>query len=116
MNTKEKGTSLEYYVASLLNEAFNTLECRPTRGSGCGNELGDVSTPFLIVECKNWDKENVILKSETWKKLCNEIPIKSPKIPMYVFQTNENKKFAILDLEDLARILSKCYSACGEIA
>ena len=58
-------------------------------------------------ECKNWNKENVILKMSTWNHLINQIPINSNKIPIFVFQNNKDKKFVTLELDDFFRLLKE---------
>ena len=46
----QKNNKLELYVTEKLQKLDPYT--RPTRGSGCGNEIGDVSNRFFHVECK----------------------------------------------------------------
>ena len=56
----EKNNELELYIA----EGLKAIDpnARPTRGSGCGVEVGDVSNKFFYVEAKQkHTKENIII-------------------------------------------------------
>lgn len=107
IDRKEKGTALETYVLSLLKKIDPTA--RLSRGSGNGNDIGDVVSKLFFFECKNHDKKNVSLPIDTWLHLINQLPIQTNKPPIYIYQTNENRRFAILDLEDFFRILKEKY-------
>ena|SRR3989304_2968622 len=102
---KEKGTELEQTVLSYIKE-FD-LQARLSRGSGNGNDIGDINNNRFYVECKNWNKDNVIMKIKDWEHLTNQMPINSSKIPLYVFQNNQNKKFVICEIDDFFNLI-KC--------
>ena len=108
--SNRKGFALEEFVAGIFSEIFQNKAIRPTRGSGCGNESGDIFTPYFIVECKNRSTKNITIKKDTWDKLCSEIPLNSKKLPLYVLENKNKDKFAVLNFEDFAKIMQKLYS------
>jgi hypothetical protein len=103
MTKKEKGKKLEELVLAY----FKSIDpkSRLSRASGATNDIGDVVTDKFFIECKNWNKENVILKMSTWKHLLNQMPINTTKIALFIFQNNQNKQFVVLELEDFYRII-----------
>jgi hypothetical protein len=102
---REKGKLLEELLLSYLKEL--DPQARLTRASGASNDIGDVQNSLFYCECKNWNKENVILKMSTWNHLVNQIPINSNKIPIFVFQNNKYKKFVTLELDDFFRLIKE---------
>jgi len=70
---------LELYVAEKLKEI--DPNARPTAGSGCGNELGDVANKYFFVECKQkHTKENIIMDyKKDFAKLAHQLPINTQK-------------------------------------
>jgi hypothetical protein len=53
-----------------------------TRGSGCGNQKGDVRTRLLVCEMKTTSEESRRIKLEEICKLCREA---GPKVPVFAF-------------------------------
>lgn len=103
--TKNK---LEIYVSEKLKKLDKWA--RPTRGSGASNEVEDAYNKFFIIECKEkHTKENIILERKIWKKLINNVPIGSNRVPFYVMENKNLEKFAIIDLDIFFEILYKAY-------
>ena len=100
MDKREKGKQLELWV---LSHFSNDRLARLSRGSGNSNDIGDVVTSDYYFECKNWNKDCVTLSMKTWNHLINQLPINTPKVPIYVYQNNKGKKFVIMDAEDFFR-------------
>jgi len=100
---KNKGTELELWILSKIKE-FDS-KARLSRGSGNGNDIGDIVSSLFYCECKNHDKENVILTMKVYNHLVNQLPIHSSKIPIFVHQNNEGKRFITLEANDFFRLL-----------
>jgi len=74
---------------------------RSTKGSGNCGEQGDVNNKCgLTIECKQRNTKSVTINYDTWKKLCEEIPLHSERIPLYALQNQDKKRWAVLDLDD----------------
>lgn len=103
--------SLESWVVGKLSSVGSVKRPMPrrTRGSGCGNEIGDVSNDFCYVECKmKHTKENIIVDfKEEWNHLLFRIPIHSNKFPLVIVENKFGEKFAVLKAEDFFEILVK---------
>ena len=82
---------------------------RRTRGSGCGNEIGDVSNKYLFVECKmKHTHENIIVQfKEEWQHLLFRVPESSGKIPIIVNENMYGNKFVTLKAEDFFDLLKE---------
>jgi hypothetical protein len=90
---------LENYVVDKLKSIDKYA--RRTRGSGCGNEVGDIKNNYLYVECKiKGTKSNIIMERNVWKKHLKGLPLNTNKLPIYVTQNKENERFVILDADD----------------
>lgn len=100
LNKREKGKQLELWV---LSQFSGDRLARLSRGSGNGNDIGDVTTSDYFIECKNWNRDCVTLSMKTWNHLINQLPINTLKVPIYVYQNNKGKKFIIMDAEDFFR-------------
>lgn len=102
--------SLESWVVGQL-ESLDP-KARRTRGSGCGNEVGDVSNKFLYVECKmKHGHENIIVQfKEEWLHLINRLPFSTQKIAVVVVENKFGEKFVTLKAEDFFDLLkeAKC--------
>ena len=98
---------LEAYMAEKLKEI--DPYSRPTRGSGSGNEIADISNKYFYVECKmKRTKANVTLDyKKEWLKLNKEIPLGSKKIPIVAIENKYGEKFVILNSEDFFKLLEK---------
>ena len=95
----DKKNKLERWVTEQLLPIDD--KARPTRGSGCGNEIGDVSNRLFFIECKQkLTKENIIMERKVWYKHLNSIPIVCSKIPIYVTENKYNEKFVVMKAED----------------
>ena len=104
----QKNNSLEIFIAKNLKDIDKYS--RPTRGSGCGNELGDVANEYFYIECKqNLTKENLILKRNVWQKHISNLPINNFKIPFVALENMYNERFIILEAKDFFGIIKKAY-------
>ena len=105
-SSKEYGTELEQNVANHFVE-IGFPKAKPTRGSGCGFCKGDIVgiEDIAHVECKRVNKPNVNVKLAVWKKLNEEIPLHSNKMPLYVVQNATDMKLVCLDINDFFKIL-----------
>jgi hypothetical protein len=99
---------LESWVVGQLQDGIDP-KARRTRGSGCGNEIGDVSNDTLYVECKmKHGHENIIVEFKNeWQHLLFRLPIKTEKIPVVFIEQKFGEKFAILKAEDLFNLLRR---------
>jgi Holliday junction resolvase len=107
MNTRQIGRKLESFVADYLKEIDSTA--RPTKNSGASNQIADILNLYFYIECKKRNTENITIKSKTWRKLCNEIPVGSTKIPLYINSNVHNETFVSLDIKDFINILKQIY-------
>jgi hypothetical protein len=98
---KEKGTQLEAWVLEQLKPIDKYA--RLSRASGASNDIGDVVASAFFIECKNWNRECVTLSMKVWNHLINQLPINTPKVPIYVYQNKNGKKFVIMEAEDFFR-------------
>lgn len=97
--------SLELYIAKRLRAIDKYA--RPTRGSGCGSEIGDINSEHFFVEAKQkLTKENIIMDyKKDWKKLLNDMPINTTKTPFVAIENKYREKFIILKADDFFDIL-----------
>lgn len=102
---KEIGCGLENSIAEHFQD-IGYIKARRSKGSGSRGELGDIAgQDIFVVEAKKRTTKNITLKEDVWKKLCNEIPLHSKRMPLYVLE-NANKKFwCVLDISDFFNIL-----------
>jgi len=100
--------SLESWVVGQLQNGIDPL-ARRTRGSGCGNEISDVSNKYLYIECKmRHGNENIIMKfKEDWQHLLFRLPMKTNKIPIFVTENKYGNKFVTLKAEDFFTLLKE---------
>ena len=100
----EKHNELEEHIA----EGIKPIDpkARPTRGSGCGNEIGDVSNKFFYFECKQKrTKENIIMDyKEEWLDLTTQLPLNTSKIPIVAIENKYGDRFVIMSTEDFFRL------------
>ena len=112
MKTKrEIGKKLEFYVADKLSEVLHDSRIRPTRASGASTELGDILCSEYLIECKKRTTLSITIKEDIWNKLCNEIPIGSKRIPLYILENKNGKRWAVLDFEDWINSIKENYHA-----
>jgi len=105
MNTWNIGKKLENYIC----EKFKELGINAYRSNGSGNKgsVGDISgTPYAI-ECKKRNTKDITIKEDVWNKLINEIPLSSERIPLYILENKNEKRWAVIDIEDFFRLLEE---------
>jgi hypothetical protein len=107
MNTRQVGKKLEEYVADKLQEALQDLTIKPTKNSGASTQLADILSKQFIVECKKRNTTSISIKEEVWNKLLNEIPVGSLRIPLYILENKNQKRWCVLDFEDFCTIIKK---------
>ena len=115
MNKREIGNKLEHAVAQKLQIAFNDSTIRPCKASGASTELGDIKNSYLLIECKKRNTNSVTINKNVWNHLINQLPINSKRVPLLVLENKEGRQWAIMDLNDLQKLLARCYNATGEI-
>jgi len=103
-STKDKGKSLERYVADRLSEILSE-NCMPTKASGASTQLGDILCSKFIIECKKRNTKDITVKEDVWEKLLSELPMGSIRIPLYILENKNKKRWVVLDLKDFFRIL-----------
>lgn len=104
-NKRDKGKSLEEYVADRLADILKDPSIKPTKASGASTQLGDILCQQFLIECKQRTISSITIKEEVWNKLCGELPLGSIRIPLYILENKNKKRWAVLDLEDFLRIL-----------
>lgn len=98
MKTKKQlGNTFEEVVVQLITPIDKYA--RRTRGSGNGNEIGDVSNKYFYIECKKRSTKHITIKQDVWYKLCASVTIGSNKTPIYCLENSEGDQFAVLDLK-----------------
>jgi len=106
MKTKrEIGQQLESWVLSKIKEFDSTA--RLSRASGASNDLGDVSSQNLYVECKKRNTTSISIKESVWNHLLTQLPINTKKISIMVLENKNNKRFVVLDADEFFRIYQK---------
>jgi len=106
MKTKrEIGQQLESWVLSKIKEFDPTA--RLSRASGASNDLGDVSSQNLYVECKKRNTETISIKESVWNHLLTQLPINTKKLSIMVLENKNNKRFVVLDADEFFRIYQK---------
>lgn len=104
MIMSEKNNELEVHMAEGLKQIDK--KSRPTRGSGCGNEIGDVSNRHFFVECKQKrTKENVIVDyKDEWLGITSRMPLNSRKIPVIAIENKYGDRFVIMSSKDFFQL------------
>ena len=101
----QKNNPLELYICEKLNEIG--IPARPTRGSGSGNEIADISNDRFYIECKIRATESGIhLNRKVWNKLCAEVA-NNMKTPFYATENSYGERFIILNAEDFFRLIKQ---------
>lgn len=110
---QEKWYLFQEHIANRLKEI--DPHARSTKASGGSTELYDIKTCVdLGIECKQRETESITVNKEFWKKLCNEIPLHSKRIPLLALQNKEGKRWAVLDLDDFLDLFIKLYKLENE--
>ena len=87
------------YIAMRLREI--DPYARSTKGSGNSGELGDINNSCeLLIECKQRNTQSVQVNNGVWKKLCEEIPLHSNRLPVLALENGKGRKWAVLDLDN----------------
>lgn len=105
MSTRAVGHKLERFIADYLKVIDSTA--KPTKNSGASTQIADILNKYFFIEAKKRNTQNVTIKSKTWRKLCNEIPVGSLKIPLYINQNMDNETFVTLDLKDFIQLVKE---------
>lgn len=102
MNNHEIGYILENYVVNCFVSIG--VKAKKTKGSGNKGQLGDIQQDFFVVECKKRNTKDITIKEDVWKKLNNEIPLHSSRIPLYALENVNGVRLAVLNLDDFIKI------------
>ena len=103
MSTRSVGNKLEHYVAERLAEVLKDNSIKPTKNSGASTQLADILCKQYLIECKKRNTDSITIKEDVWNKLCGEIPIGSIRIPLYVLENKNGKRWVCMDFEDFIR-------------
>lgn len=106
-STRDIGRLLEEYVADRLREVLNDSSIKPTKNSGASTQLGDILCSKYLIECKKRNTSSITIKEDVWDKLCNELPIQSVRIPLYVLENKNGKRWACLNFEDFCKLIKE---------
>ena len=107
-SAKNKGKRLQNKIRDLILEKFDILEPDDVRSITMGDSGEDILLspaarklfPFSV-ECKNQEKLNI------WSSL-EQAEINSDKhIPLVVFKRNSSKTYAVLEFEELLKLLNE---------
>jgi hypothetical protein len=104
---REQGKLLEEYVAQCLRDVLADDSIRPTTASGAATQLGDILCKNFLIECKQRSTKNVTIKEDVWNKLCGEIPLKSKRIPLYILENINKKRWVCLNFEDFCQLIKE---------
>jgi hypothetical protein len=107
MDNRKVGKSLEEYVAARLRDVLGDETIRPTKNSGASTELGDISCSRFICECKKRNTIDITIHADVWNKLLSEIPLGSTRIPIYILENKNKKRWAVMDLENFFNLIKK---------
>ena len=104
-STIEFGKELEHFIAQKFIE-LGFPNARRSKGSGNQGEIADISgQPLFCVECKNKKTESITLNSKVWAKLKSEVPLHSPRLPLYILRNKNKQTWAVMDVDDFFTIL-----------
>jgi len=107
MNTRELGRQLENYVVEKFKE-LGYSNAFPSNGSGQFGSAGDISgVSDFAIECKLRNTKDIIIKQDIWDKLNSEIPLGSERLPLYVLENKNKKRWVVMDLEDWFYLMEK---------
>tara|TARA_R100001129_G_scaffold21914_1_gene13895 strand:- start:511 stop:846 length:336 start_codon:yes stop_codon:yes gene_type:complete len=107
-SAKNKGKRLQNDVRDLILETFKQLEPDDVRSTTMGDSGEDILLspaarklfPFST-ECKNQEKLNI------WSSLEQAEDNAGKHIPLVVFKRNRSKTYAVLEIENLMKLLKK---------
>jgi len=105
MDKRSVGNKLEQYVAQRLREVLGDPTIRPTKNSGASTELEDILCKQFIIECKKRNTKSVTINNDVWKKLLSKVPLGSLRVPVYVLENHDERRWAVLDFEDFIRMI-----------
>ena len=107
-SAKNKGKRLQNQVRDLLLEKFQQLEEDDVRSTTMGDSGEDILLspaarklfPFSV-ECKNQEKLTI------WSSLEQAENNSGNHAPLLIFKRNRTKTYAVLELEELLKILNE---------
>lgn len=96
----------------LQQDVVNALEsigikASHTNGSGNKGSAGDVNNEYYTIECKARNVKDFTIKADVWKKLKNEIPFHSKRLPLYVLRNQDKDTLVCLELNDFIDLLKR---------
>lgn len=105
----DKKNTLERYIV----EKFLPIDpnARPTRGSGCGNEVCDICNKYFYIECKQkLTKNNIIIDyKKEWLKSLADMPINTMKPLLIITENKHREKFVTLKVDDFFELMYELY-------
>jgi hypothetical protein len=107
MDSRKQGQKLENYVAARLREVLKDESIHPTKASGASTQLGDILCSRFLIECKQRTTRDITIKEDVWNKLEAELPLGSIRIPLYILENKNKKRWAVLDVEDFFNLIKE---------
>jgi hypothetical protein len=103
----DKFNSLEQFVLEKIKKIDSTAHL--TRGSGCGNEILDISCKNFYIECRqNLTKANWIIdRKKDWLNPQSKLPLNSHKEFLLIKENKFGEKIVVMDVEAFFRLLNK---------
>ena len=89
--------------------AFESIGVKATHTNGSGNKgaIGDVTQKYFGIEAKARNVKDFTIKADVWRKLKNEIPLHSPRKPLYVIRNAEKNTLVCMELSDFIEIFKR---------
>lgn len=107
MNTRALGKKLENYIAEKFKE-IGYKNARPSNGSGQCGSVGDISgVEDFAVEAKLRNTKDITIKQDVWDKLVNEIPLSSERVPLYILENKNRRRWVVLDVKDFFKLIGE---------
>jgi len=107
MNSRELGKKLENYIVEKFKEIGYRNAC-PSNGSGQCGSVGDISgVNDFAVEAKLRTTKDITIKQDIWDKLVNEIPLSSERVPLYVLENKNERRWVCMDFDDFINLIGE---------
>lgn len=97
------GLELQQDVVNALNDIG--VKASNSNGSGNKGSAGDINNELYTIECKARNVKDFTIKADVWKKLKNEIPFHSKRLPLYVIRNAQKDTLVCMELTDFIKLL-----------
>ena len=106
-STRDIGNKLEKLTVSYLEDIDS--KTKQSNNSGAVSNNSDILNKYFFTECKQRNVKNITVSQKIWRKLNNQIPVGSLKIPLLVLGNIDNEVFAVLNMKDFHRLIKELY-------